>query len=474
MKKGDRVMVEGCPNIPEQGGVIFDKAIDPDTGEKGFAVMLDSGDLDLVSADMVKRINQEFGDVTYNPLMKNPEIPDFVKGKIEDGIVEFDGKETDEGEFLIETDRPTESEVLSYLSGQGVTRTQQGFFSGGQKMGGTFDRAYMQILREAPDRDFLSWMKGQVGEILAKDLSDRQLRRLTHELGYQSSAELKEDMERLKDHLEVKLNPRPGLPKNSRPGVARPNPPRMVQIVGVKPKPIEAVIETTTGEVLSSPGFPSYEGMIAGGGSELIPSVDDFRAEQARADFSGPGEAWSQFLSLNEQIAENLDKTTGGEGSFAARISERDPKGVAFEGIKNYYGKKTPITSLKQAVEYIVRKEKVKRWDDFPAWLLKEEPDFEFLQVPSPTIPIDAPSEADLEQAFDRYKDKFQNLWIARNLVEYYKKALSENDYEFLLSQWSGLLDAPQVDPYVLDDFKQQIFALLGVDPDVEEGDVPY
>jgi hypothetical protein len=136
-----------------------------------------------------------------------------------------------------------------------------------------------------------------------------------------------------------------------------PNPPVSVQVAGAT-RPLDFTVDTTGGEILSSADFGGSAGLVVG---PELGTQYDIRQDMdllERPDFSTPEEALEQFLGAN-QIP-------------AVQRGEKDDTGVLFEGVRQFYDRRTPLTTLNDTIKYIVRKGRIKRWDDFPVWLVQE------------------------------------------------------------------------------------------------------
>lgn len=259
------------------------------------------------------------------------------------------------------------------------------------------------------------------------------------------------------------------------------NPPVRMIVEGVRPDPITALIETTTGQVLEAPGFEIMEGATSGSGAQAV-AVEAAERELARIkDFKSAKEAWNQFYNFNAALAGELVEARG--PAVGRILEDPDSSGVRFEGITSYYERPRPIRSLEEAVKYIVNKEKIRRWDEFPFWMIREIFDHDWLTLPDPAS-IHSPDvleqlgqlegwaggvdESMLAEAEQAGRVNFDRVWRLRQIMELLKREMSKEDYEGLLDSWHGLLEVAQaggpLDAPLFDSYLEAIERAAGIE----------
>lgn len=159
------------------------------------------------------------------------------------------------------------------------------------------------------------------------------------------------------------------------------NPPRYLEVVG-RTGPLSVSVDTTTGEIEGSDQYKGLGGLVVGPDLEyqraLMKDIETLKA----SDFSSAKEGWDQFYNFNSKIADRLYGTA--RAPDIAILDERDRTGAIFEGITEYYERPRKLETLEETVKYIINKEGVRSWDQFPSKLLRESlPGFaDWLQVP--------------------------------------------------------------------------------------------
>lgn len=147
------------------------------------------------------------------------------------------------------------------------------------------------------------------------------------------------------------------------------NPPRYLEVVG-KTGSIPLYAETRTGEIEGSTGYKGLGGLVIGPDLEYQRALSqDLQALQSR-DFATPEQAWDQFYDVNSVIANQMYGTA--RAIDAAILEEHDASGNIFETITEHYERPKKLQSLEETIKYIVRKEKIGSWDQFPARFLRE------------------------------------------------------------------------------------------------------
>lgn len=240
-----------------------------------------------------------------------------------------------------------------------------------------------------------------------------------------------------------------------------PNPPQFIEVSG-KVKPFSFSIDTESGQVLGSEGLPGLSGLVVGPSlSDQYATAQDI-ATLEQADFSNIDQAWAQFEASALQSAREVP-------GASSLVSERDRTGQLFEGVSQFYERPYPLETLEDTVKYILRKERIKRWDDFPLSLLHQmgAPGlWDFLILPEgrtaqARIAVGM-SPADLEQQQRMLQsmasDRFALLKTATDILGYYARRIEPTQAAGLVGFIRPFLADPADPSYVPPQFSQSDF----------------
>jgi hypothetical protein len=247
------------------------------------------------------------------------------------------------------------------------------------------------------------------------------------------------------------------------------NPPQYITVAGIRPDPIVSLIDTETGEVMEAPGFKLIEGIVPGSGAETLAAKAEEKAKKGLVDFKNNKQAWSQFLEWNNALAGRLYEE---RGNVAAYLFETDTTGQMFEGVRERYGRPRKLQTLEETVKYIVNKEKIKNWDEFPLELITQSYDLDWLQRPPveyihETGPgVDellalrefGAEEAEIREAQFFAGVNFDRLWRMRNVLEMFRRQLAPEAYDQFLQQWGQWIeDETVITEGVYDQFVESV-----------------
>ena len=238
------------------------------------------------------------------------------------------------------------------------------------------------------------------------------------------------------------------------------NPPMMVK-ASLKTGPAKIEVDTWSGQVLFAPGkLAPLESLYSGPGFGLQRAIlQDRKLVEKRIDFTTPKEAWSQFREFNTGIQQQLYAIQG-EGAVGGELFQEDKKGVFLEHISNYFERPQKLKNIEEAVKFVVRKLKIKKWDDFPIELFKENRDLWWLQKPDPAfiftfskgkrgyLPdhriIPEIDEKQLDMEFSRTtresEERFQALRDSFLIVESNKEIMEETDYKDAMNRLNQVI----------------------------------
>jgi hypothetical protein len=267
-----------------------------------------------------------------------------------------------------------------------------------------------------------------------------------------------------------------------------PNPPMSLEVAGPLRR-FAASVDTGSGEVIGSE-YSGLQGLVVGPDMDYQAALLSDLSIYDQPDFSSVENAWDQFYNYNIQRVEELYKLPG-MGAVGAEMDERDPRGVLFEGVKEYFERKRPLETMEQAVKYTLRKLRIKRWEDFPLWLFQENkdlwwlslPDDDYLQTVSRGKRGAVPArlafpemgkgevEAELTRSLDFAQERFGLLRTATDMLAYYADKLSSAEFTSLRNHLASIIGADR--PFGIDEFTE-FRELLEAGKNGEFSDVPF